>query len=258
MNVITSTNEKISKILTGSTIVMGGSLLSRILEFSTRTVAANVMGPMNFGIFSSAISLIALMGTFLLLGLPMGIVKFVNESENKYHDEYSNVAFWFSLLISSSVSFLLLIFDKQLAGLILGNRDLAIVIRTVVLGLPFFVSLSMISGIFQAYKNAEKYTIVNNIILPGARLAGILLLSWVGLYSISIILNIYLIWIPCLALSIALFFIRKHSLFVLKPHLGYFKILNTLLKFSFPLLLGSLLSSTIWQLDVVLLQRYSG
>jgi O-antigen/teichoic acid export membrane protein len=249
-----------STLLTGASLVLAGSIVSRGLEFVTRAVVARYLGPGQFGILSVAIGILSITGTIVLFGLPSGLVRFIGQYQDSEKDSITGLvrtALWFVTLVSIGLALAGHYFDEWLATILLGNSSQIIVIHYVALSLPFFVILSILSAILQALKDAQGYVVINSFVLPGVRFIGIVAAGLLG-WGLTRILGLYLWGALIVAVIVALIMIRQHAIKLISWPEGCVKDLKSLLQFSTPLLIGTLLGLTVWQVDVIMLQHFWG
>jgi O-antigen/teichoic acid export membrane protein len=166
-------------------------------------------------------------------------------------------AFWLVLLLSTGLGLALWVASGSLAGNLFNSAEMQDVLRAVAVGLPIFASFSVMTSVLQAEKDTYTYAFLNNLLLPAIRLVGsvlAVLLSW----QLRQVLTIYLVLALCAPWVLTKLRLRKYAINLFSPHSMSLRDLQGILRFSLPLLVGSLFGLTVWQLDVLLLQRMWG
>ncbi len=249
-----------SVLLTGASLVFVGIIAQRGLDFVTRAAIARYLGVEGFGVLSTGVGVLSVAGSIILFGLPSGLVRFVGQYQNTNPDSIAGFvysAFWFVVLVSGGLGLVAWLFAKQIALTLLHDPYLASVVRLVGLSLPLFVSLAVISATFQALKDMRAYVLVNNLLLPGIRLAGILVAVLLG-WGLTNVLSIYLCFSLGVSVIVAVVLLQKHSLYLFSLQQDIVENLVPLLRFSAPLVLGVVFVRAVWQVDIILLQRMRG
>ena len=246
------------RVLTGASLVIIGVMANRVFDLVTRTVIARYLGPEGFGILSTSISILSIAGTFTLFGLSLGIVRFISKDQNHENvTKYFFVAFWFVTFVGGVIGLFAWIFDNQISVLIFRDPELSVVVQAIGISIPLFAALSIVTSVFQSFGNARAYVLINNIVLPGIRLLAVfcvLIFSW-GFIGI---VNGYL-WIAlAITLITAIPLSKKYALNFWSLKGIDFVTFELLARFSFPLLIGSLIGLSVWQIDVIFLQREWG
>lgn len=248
------------QIVSGALVVLAGGVLGRGLEFATRAIAARYLGPSDFGALSTAISLLSIVGTIVLLGLSSGLVHFLGKNSSGSSDSvhlYIRAAFWTVMLISVPVALVGVLFSAPLATFLLQNRELTVVVRYVALALPFFAGVAVISASFQGLGDAKAQSLVNGIALPTLRF-GLLLLLIAQSATLSSVLGAYLGVALAFAFGLGLWLLADRRLNLFRGTWRLVAPTKRLVRFSAPLLIGSILGTAVWQLDVLLVQRFHG
>jgi O-antigen/teichoic acid export membrane protein len=250
-----------SILLSGASIILIGAVLGRVLDFITRTMIGRHFGPGNFGLLNGAIALLSIMAVIVSLGIPTGIVRFIGryKGEEKPEDipKLAHNTFWLITCIAVLAGFALLFVNEWLAIHLLNEPAMAPLLRLVAIALPIITMLSLTSALFQAERESKSYVLVNNLLLPLTRLSGIFLAIVMGWAFIQIS-SFYIVGalIPPLILGFVL--IRQTPFSLWSADIPKTKNLLPPIRFSLPLLVGSLFGLAIWQVDLLLLQREWG
>ncbi len=248
-------------LLSGASIVLTSAVISRFLEFITRTTLGRYFGPGDFGLLTSGIATLSILSAVVLLGLPTALVRFVGrfygkQEAHKIPGLLHTVA-WFVTLTSCLAGAALWILSEWVASSLLNNSEMIPVLRSVAVALPLFALLAVMSAVFQGQKDARPYVLLNNILLPAARLGGAGLAVLLG-WQLLDFLPFYFVGALLLPVLLALITLRRRSirLFSLQKLAG--GDFQMLIRFSLPLLVGSLFGLVVWQMDILLLQREWG
>src|SRR3989344_4374799 len=79
-------NMALKTIVKGAGISLFGGLFGRALGYLARVIMARYLGPGEYGLFSLAVSVFGVIAVFVVIGLPVGIVRFVSEArDDKEH-----------------------------------------------------------------------------------------------------------------------------------------------------------------------------
>jgi O-antigen/teichoic acid export membrane protein len=252
---------RFAALLTGASVVFVSSIASRLLEFLTRASLGRYLGPEQFGLLTSGLATLSILGTLIGLGLTSGIVRFVGHYRGTEQAEkvprllYG--AFWLVMVISLSVGVILWYLSAWAAINLFNTSQMQMVLRAVSVGLPLFATFSIMMAILQAEKDARTYAWLHNVLLPLIRFVGSLLVVFLG-WQLREALSIHLVIALLLPWLWTLIGVSRRTVQLISLQRVALMDLGAVLRFSLPLLVGSLFGLTVWQLDVLLLQSMWG
>lgn len=164
-----------------SIYLMLSSAIVAFFGFFFWMITARLYSPENVGIATTVISVTGLIGSFTLLGLNVGIIRFLPKAENK--NEIINSSFTITAVISVLLSIIFLIGLNVFSPLLLILRENLFIASSFVI----FVLAGSLNGIadsiFIAYRSA-KYTFLKNIVFSIVKLIFPLLLVGFSAYGI--------------------------------------------------------------------------
>ncbi|TKX85350.1 flippase [Halorubrum sp. SS5] len=236
---------RLKKLLIGSSLVFVGNLVGVGASLAMRVVAANHLGPTNYGLIVLGWSIINPLAVLILLGFPAALGQRLPRVDNE-----SNL-FIETALISISLSIVvtafLILYSESVVD-IMNNPGFDRVFEGFVIVLPFLVGVRLIVGGFRGMEDATGRLVVQNFGLQG--LTAILVIAAViaGLPP----LGLAIAWTGAIALTAigGLAFLHRRTGI---PDLGHFRPFSdlnrtySLLRFSIPLVLSS---------GVILMLRY--
>jgi O-antigen/teichoic acid export membrane protein len=245
----------------GTSVVLAGLIISRLLEFVARTALGRHLGPDGFGLITTGIAFLSIISTIVLLGLPTGIVRFVGryKGEGQAHriPHMLTSAFALVAVLGFLVATVLWLASDWVADSLLNNPELGPILRHVALALPLAAVLAVMTAVFQAEKDARSHALTRSLLLPGMRLVVVGLAIFLG-WHLGYILPFYFVGTLLVSLLLAAFLLRKRSLLSVPNGRLSGDELFPLMRFSLPLLLGSLFGLMVWQVDILVMQREWG
>ena len=249
-----------SVVFSGAVLVLAGVFVSRALEFASRVALGRYLGPEGFGVLSVGIAILAVVSSIVLFGLPTGLVRFVGQyqavQQARRIPGLVSSAFGLVLGVGTCLGIVAWFLSDTIALAVMGDAWMGPVIRFVAVALPLSGALVLASAAFQSVKDARCHVLLSQILVPGTRLVAILLAALAG-WRLAGVMAAY---VAALAVSslIALSLLRRRSTPLLHLDFAAARELSKLVRFSAPLLIGSLFGQFLWQVDLVVLQRVAG
>lgn len=251
-------DNSLKTILRGTKIVFIGIMLSKLLGYAYRVIAARV-GTQEYGLISIGIAILGLLTTFSLLGLGDGVLRYISFYRGK--KDYSKIKeiLSSSLKITVPLSFvlavLLFIFSNQISTVLFHNPNLNIIIKIMALAIPFNTLREVLFKTIRSFQRVEYEVYSKHIaenltkvifsvvfLILGYKFIG-LAIAYVFAVFLSFLLAVYY-------LKIKVFPIKATEL-ILPP------INKELLFYSFPLLFSSLVFSVILWTDTLMLGYFT-
>ncbi|HEU4489076.1 MAG TPA: oligosaccharide flippase family protein [Actinomycetota bacterium] len=171
--------EDVKTVARGGAVQIIGQISQRGLSFLFSAVAARVLGPAGFGLYSQIARILAIGGQLGLAGFNYASMRFIARA--RVNDDYggvrgaARVGLWGSSAASAIVVTGLLALAAPIASAFSqGNEasqagEFASLIRIGVLYIPAFAYMQVLRYCSQAYKTMVPSVIAGNIIQPAAR-----------------------------------------------------------------------------------------
>ncbi|WP_083252695.1 flippase [Haladaptatus sp. W1] len=242
-----------NNIVSGAIVLMIGVVIELVLSFASKLVIARYIGRPDYGVVSLGISLLTMGGLVSMLGMNVGIARYLPRIESKAGKKGVlrsglELSLLSSVILSSSI---IIISNSFFQHAIHG--ELKQVLNICAIGIPLLVLMKMTIGGIQGTQKAVPKALIQNIVLPLTRflLIGVALLfglgsigiasSYVVSYGIAAGVGLYFLWslTPIFARQISFSSYRK-KLFI----------------FSAPLLVTSTMMALLIDIDTFLLGYY--
>jgi O-antigen/teichoic acid export membrane protein len=167
-------------IAKGGVLIIIGSFISILANFVYQFFLARLLGPSDLGILNLGISVITLVSLVMIFGLDRALVRYVTYYLG-LEDRQREVGVTVSALIILGITVLVItplfwIATPFLADRVFQKPELLSVLRILSLGLPFIALTRVLLGVAQAYKQMMPILGIEQIAVPVARVAGLLLL----------------------------------------------------------------------------------
>ena len=245
-------NEK-TGIFSGATVNLIGEVFAKISVLVTTLIITRFFSPKEAGLFLWGFTFIGIISFICMLGIRMGIVRFVAMQGRHDRNQIRSMVITASLIvlivcvITSAV--FSLNFDYFVNHLLKKEAFLHFGIWFV-WSLPFEALRRILLGGLEGLKMMRYTMLVEGIILQTMRLAFVLLFSFVFGFGIEGAAAGFFV-ASVLSFGIALFFVNKHIKLFNKEKIEFNY--ASLLKFSLPMLPASFLFNASIQLGVIML-----
>ncbi|WP_227379427.1 flippase [Haladaptatus halobius] len=242
-------------LLGGSVVLFGGMVCQLVLGFIARIVTARYLSPAEYGAIGLGISLVTFFGTLSVLGVDMGVARFLP----RYDDSRSTrgvlvSAFRMSIPVAVLVSAVTVLFPARIAS-VLGGSGAAGVIRVFGLMIPIAALLRLTVGSIRGLQLATPRVYAKDIALPLTRLVLIFAVIAVGGTVFDIALAYLAAYV--IATAIAFVYLGRHTA-VFDVNVPSATMYRDLLLFSAPLLVSSMTYQMFTNVDVFLLGYFTG
>ncbi|MDV7348160.1 flippase [Halorubrum distributum] len=197
----------ISRILSGSTIVLAGSIVNKIIAFVGSVFMARLLGDVGYGVVVVALSVYFVLSGLLTLGLSGGIARNYPQANS---DEAKRgilvTAFRLGVAVGTLGGTVVFLAAEPIALRIFDDPSITLPLRILGISLPLKVILNLSNGSFQAIKKPIIKTSITSIVQPIVRipfiiifvLAGFEAVGVTGAYTIAIgtaaFLSLYYVW----------------------------------------------------------------
>jgi O-antigen/teichoic acid export membrane protein len=225
-------------------------ILRMVVGFFVGVWVARYLGPEQFGLFSYALSLVGIFTAISTLGLDGILVRELVKNEGQ-QDKLIGTAFWLKFM-GAIATLVILAISVNFTS----NDDYTNSLVFIIASATIFQSFNVVDLYFQA-KVLSKFSALTNSIS--------LLIS--SIFKIVLILNeaplIVFVWVVffdsiVLAIGFIYFFIKNNLSFGFKNLIFETETAISLLKDSWPLILGSIAASIYMQIDQVMIKEMMG
>lgn len=222
----------VRSLVKGSGFLFAGFVLETSLAFVAKILMAQTLGKVNYGSLSIGIVMVANVSTVFLLGLNIGVARFLPRYDDVERRRGILVsAFSIVAPLSLLIGIGLFAFANPIAQHVVRDASVAPVLRVFAFAVPLAVVMKMGVGAIQGSKRSIPKVAVRNVVQPASRFVFIALalyftlgklgVSWAyfGSYALSAIL--------------AMYYVYRHT--ALFSRVGYTPMYRELLRFSAPL-----------------------
>ncbi|ODR80566.1 hypothetical protein BG842_03840 [Haladaptatus sp. W1] len=245
----------VSKLFTSGSILFVGLACDYGLLFGNKILMARTLSNEGYGAIAFGYSFFAIVSTLSLLGLNSGIARYLPryESETQQKDIFiSAVQIVMPVAVLTGLG--IFIFANQIAVAVFDRPAAAGVIGIFALAIPFEVLLKISMSVFQGTKNYTFKAIVDNIGLSLIRVFFVVCALWLGYteygasvayllsYILTALAGVYLLYSKTNFTRWDRYTPRRKELFL----------------FSFPLMLSSVITIVLSNMDTMLIGYYIG
>ncbi|WP_407075653.1 oligosaccharide flippase family protein [Natronococcus wangiae] len=142
-------------------------------------MVAQYLSPEYYGYISIGFTIFSISTVLLLLGFQEGLrrnipqIDSIEDIRNMIH-----MSFYSSLLLSILYPIIIYILSSKIAANVFNDSNLTPILQVFALTIPLFVLLKLSVGALQGLKNTRYKVASQNILLPGVRFVGILLVAF--------------------------------------------------------------------------------
>lgn len=254
-----SINQSVNRIVSGSGIILAGTLIGMLLDIVIKGVLTSHLSPSDFGTYSLALTVISITGAVATLGLNEGVPNYIAFLRGK-HEEQKVHELIISAILMGIIAGLLaimvspLLFEKIAGKGFDAQGQILSVVKILIFAVPFTILLNLTVAIYRGFDRTSVNMYFYNIIRPvlllgfasgavslGASLKGVVfadLLSMVLTFGVM-----------------AVYFIKKPPI---KPELKikFSDPTKHLIRSSFPLLITATLLNLMSWIDTIMLGFY--
>jgi len=151
---------ELDRFVRGASLVFVFSILANVAGMVARVLLANGYEPAVFGRIMVGYTLFSLLGTLSVWGLNTGLAYYIPREDNR-SNEYRIIlaAAILGLFISSIVTGTAILFNESMAKVVFGDAALSEFTIPFLLGVPLYVCLSIVTGVFRGYESVKLKTI---------------------------------------------------------------------------------------------------
>lgn len=150
---------KTSKMAKNAAMLVGMSLIFRMVQMSFQIYLSNLLGASNMGLLQLILSINALAITLSLSGVRAAVVRLCAEEEGRGVSKAVRACMTYALVISTLVSVLMMYLKEPLALQVTGDISAAFSLELLAYGLPFTACSAVLTGYFMARGRIGRYTI---------------------------------------------------------------------------------------------------
>ena len=247
-------SEALKKITKGTTIVLFGLFIGKVLGYLSRLVMARFFGAELYGLFAIASTVLAVLTLICLLGTNSGINRFIpfymgKKDESKVKGTVVSalkITMPFGIILSI-ITFLL---SETISVGIFNKPDLVPMIQVFSLVLPFSVLIYVLTSTLRGLQNMKYYTYTWDISKSAVTLIMIVLFFYLGFGIIGAVYAYYIGYV--LACILGIYFVNK-AFPIFRKSIKAKPITKTLFLFSLPIILGSFMRMIMNWFDIFML-----
>lgn len=244
------TQESISRILSGSSVIFAGSLVNKGISFAASVFMASILGDTGYGMVALVLTFYFVLSKLFELGLPDGVARNYPRAETDAERRGMLVTpFLVTLPLSVVGAAALFLAADPIAVRIFDDPDVAPVLRIIAIAIPFNVLLDLALGALRAVQRPVERSLTQSILFPIVRFGLIVLLVVLG-YGSAGAAAAY-VGAALVTALLALYYVHRHtSLFAfdtpatLQP--------RSLLSFSIPLMGSTIIVNLMNNVDTFL------
>ena len=255
-----SETDSLKKIVKGSSIVFIGIFISKFLAYVYRLLIARV-GPEQYGLFSIALGLTGILVTISVLGLNLGLMRYIPFFKGKEDNEKILLTIRESLKLTAAISlfFSILVFflsEKISIGLF-NNHELITILKIMSLSIFFGTLTFMLYDLMIAFQKAKYHVLIKNFFENAIKIVLTFILIYIiGIGALGAAYG-YLFSL-IISLFVAIYMVNKYvfRFITIKKIYGGIKIRKELVSYSMPLMFSDLSISIIVWTDTLILGHF--
>ena len=255
-----SETDSLKKIVKGSSIVFISIFISKFLAYVYRLLIARV-GPEQYGLFSIALGLTGILVTISVLGLNLGLMRYIPFFKGKEDNEKILLTIRESLKLTAAISlfFSILVFflsEKISIGLF-NNHELIPILKIMSLSIFFGTLTFMLYDLMIAFQKAKYHVLIKNFFENAIKIVLTFILIYIiGIGALGAAYG-YLFSL-IISLFVAIYMVNKYvfRFITIKKIYGGIKIRKELVSYSMPLMFSDLSISIIVWTDTLILGHF--
>ena len=245
------------KVAKGGGLVVVGNFIGKGFTFLLQISLARVLGASKYGLYALGFSLIGLVRPFASLGLDTGIVRFGSLYKGEKNLPKMKGTFTSALLISlissSLIGALLLIFSRLICVEIFSAPDLIPVLRIFAVSFPFYMLMLITASAARAFYAMQYYVGIINIFHPCTCVFFVVLALLLG-FELNGVVCGFLVSV-ILSAVLGLYFLWKIFPEILSKIRASYEF-KKLLRFSLPLFLAGIVWTLSGRIDRLMLGHF--
>lgn len=243
--------KSISRIISGSTVILGGSIVNKIISFGGSIFIARLLGDTGYGSVVVSLSVYFILCNVLTLGLNGGIARNYPQVESDFERRGILVSAFRIGSISGLIGGLTIFFAADhIAVYVFDDSSLSSLLRILAAIVPIKVLLNLSNGTFQAIKKPIFKSIISSIVQPIIRILSLVVLVLTG-YETAGVVGAYAI-ATGIAAVVSIYYVYHYSSLFDRGQEIYTPY-KSLLVFSLPLVGSTVLVDLMNNLDTLLI-----
>ncbi|MDA2935708.1 flippase [Patescibacteria group bacterium AH-259-L05] len=204
-----------NEVVKGAGIILIGTIVGILFNYTFKIVMGRYYGPSAYGMFSLGTAVLITCASISLLGLDIGIARFIPlfRAKKNYEKLKGGLIFGAKIIIITSIIFASLIYINAtwISTHIFKNQNLISIIKIFAITIPILSVFNYILGIFRGMKSMKNIIIHDNILNLLLRL---MILLGLIIFGFSIYYTPYSYLIPLIFVTVlAILVIRKSKLY---------------------------------------------
>ncbi len=249
-----SAGSHLKTIVKGAGIFIVGTIISRVLTYITRIFIARYFGSEDYGLFNLGLSIIGFSLVFCLVGLPLGVRRYIAYHYTKGENSIVKGVIILSLLISGGISVvvsgLIFLLSDEISESVFHYPAFGYALKIFAISIPFAALNQILISVFIGFKKLKYMVYTDRILSNFFKLIFILIFGLLGYGIVGLAMGNTLGLL--LTFFVALYFLEK-KVFSLKTNIKPIFLKKELIFFSIPLMLSSLMNSILARVDTLML-----
>lgn len=255
-----SVNDAVNRIVTGSGVILAGTLIGMLLDIITKKVLTSHLSPADFGTYALALTVISITGAVATLGLNEGVPRYIAFFRGRHEEQKIHELIISAVLMGLIAGLLSILVSPALFQSLAGNSfdaqgKILSVVKILILAVPFTILLNLTVAIYRGFDRTNVNMYFYNIIRPvsllgfasasvfiGASLKGVVFADLLSMIFTFGIMSIYFIKRPPIKRTI------KHE-----RKIKFSEPTRQLIRYSFPLLITATLLNIMSWIDTIML-----
>lgn len=255
-----SVPDSINRIVTGSGVILAGTLIGMLLDIITKKVLTSHLSPADFGTYALALTVISITGAVATLGLNEGVPRYIAFFRGRHEEQKVHELIISAMLMGLIAGLLSIMVSPALFQSLAGNSfdaqgKVLSVVKILIFAVPFTILLNLTVAIYRGFDRTNVNMYFYNIIRPvsllgfasvsvfiGASLKGVVFADLLSMIFTFGIMSIYFIKKPPVKRTIK----QERKIKFSEPT-------RQLIRYSFPLLITATLLNIMSWIDTIML-----
>lgn len=250
-----NTDKALKTVTKGAGIVFVGIIFGRGIGYFYRMLVARYLGPFDYGLLSLGLDVLNILAPIAILGLPVGITRYVAFYKGKQDLQRIKGVFVtsYKIILISGLSFAITLFllSDWISSTIFKTIELSLILKIFAIGAPFSILTTITVAGICSFKQMKYKVYVNDIFQKLFILTGIILSIFLGFGIIGVTLTYTVGFIG--AFLLAFYFLETKLFPLIKSKVKAISISKELLSFSGPLMFAAILWVIMGRIDTLML-----
>ncbi|WP_292389998.1 flippase [Methanosarcina sp. UBA5] len=166
-----SVNDSVNRIVTGSGVILAGTLIGMLLDIITKKVLTSHLSPADFGTYALALTIISITGAVATLGLNEGVPRYIAFFRGRHEEQKVHELIISAMLMGLIAGLLSILISPSLFQTLAGNGfdaqgKVLSVVKTLIFAVPFTILLNLTVAIYRGFDRTNVNMYFYNIIRP--------------------------------------------------------------------------------------------